>query len=868
MRVDLPSSTVRLDNGLLLVLHPDTALPGVGVELFIRGGSREEAAGNFGIAHLFEHNIPAPARFLSNTENRALHGRTLQGRGAGTEPDFLRFYMQSEAEGLEAALALLADRLESDSAQFTEATLQRDQNIVISELRRSMSIDWDTEVLARLHEGTFGSSHPYGHSVSGLEEDVRSATVPLMRAWHERYAGAANAVLVIAGNFDPAQGEAATRRYFAPIAPGVQLPRLGEWIPAPTPRRETIEKPIPRGIVYLTWPVPAWGTHDGGRLALFVRVLGRRLMQVAAADPALDSTFAKIDLREAAGMVTVGGVVAEGASPDSAEARVRTTLQEVLRQGVTAAELAAARSLMWTEFLQSLENIAFRESRTDVLGLGVLFKGNANHFQTQWARIESATPPEVVLAATQWLGRSSYVLQVRPAATLTARGTADRRATVARTRRSAAEVPVVREFTTRSGLRIAAVDRPRLPLVDVTVAFWAGTMTDDPVHSGRASAALAVVPLLPLKPGGATLRDSLSSLGGSLGTSIDRDFATLSVTLPAAAAIPGLALIAEALGRVPPDSVVEAARGYVAQRTAGQQSRPMQIREQVLACLVDGDPGCTQPAPSTPHTTAQSVKEFLARHYRPGNAILVAAGDLGTDFSEASLAAALAPWPDGPVAARKLSGQGTAPPKGAIVTVDYPSATQAHLLLAQLLPERAAADPLLAHFLVYALRQRLMANLRENKGWSYEVYPFGVEIARSRAIMRFNIPVQNGRLSEAMAEILAEIHRLRDEEISEQYLITIRGLVESQELAGVTSLHRINDRLLEGVRNDQPQGYRGEALRRLHALTPADIQSAARSLLVPERLIWVIAAPRQIVRDELREGNFQHQEFAPAGNAR
>ena len=84
----LPHRILRLENGLTLVLMPEDAIPNVGVELWIRGGSREERPGQFGIAHLFEHQLAGAGanRLYANPTNRALTRSTVRATGAGTDP--------------------------------------------------------------------------------------------------------------------------------------------------------------------------------------------------------------------------------------------------------------------------------------------------------------------------------------------------------------------------------------------------------------------------------------------------------------------------------------------------------------------------------------------------------------------------------------------------------------------------------------------------------------------------------------------------------------------------------------------------------------------------------------------------------------
>jgi zinc protease len=186
--------------------------------------------------------------------------------------------------------------------------------------------------------------------------------------------------------------------------------------------------------------------------------------------------------------------------------------------------------------------------------------------------------------------------------------------------------------------------------------------------------------------------------------------------------------------------------------------------------------------------------------------------------------------------------------------VDYPAATQAYILLAQVLPPAVAQDPLAAHLVVsYIFRQRLMENLRTSKGWSYEVYPFGIEARRGAALARFNIPVQTGKTAESVREIRNEIARLQNEPITAAELGGVRGYLEANLTGGLMSLEQMNAQLLELARNGLPSDYYATAVRRLAAFTPSEVQATARELFTPDRLIWIIAGPRAELESELRE---------------
>lgn len=768
--VKLPYKLVTLDNGLQLVMQPDPSMPTVGVEYWIRGGSREEVPGLFGIAHLFEHNVPSSGRFSSNAENRALRARTGRGSGAGTQPDFLRFYLYTTAEGVEATLAQLADRLESDYAKFTAESVARDQDIVLSELRRSLNVDWDLEVMNHLHRGTFGADHPYGHATSGNEADVKNATVETMRDWHRRFAGASNAILFVVGNFAPAKVEAMVRKHYGPIPPGTRAPRPTEAVPPAHARRDVLEKDVPKPVVYLRWPVPGWGTADGDYLTLLAQILTRSMYDATAS----------VELFELAGSFGLRG---------EDEAPMRAALAKVLRDGVTEDDVARAKLVQQTDFVRLLQRGVWRYSRADAIGFGLMFRNDPDAYREQLARIANATPTQINDAARRWLASPGYTLQVVPRPKRAATGTIDRAATVPPGEAMKVEFLKVEMTTLPSGLRVILARRDALPLAQITVAYPHGT---DVKRLAR------------------DLTVSLAARGAEVTAGQDVYYSTLSVSVLSAKVDDVLKLLAKQ--RLTLD-------------VTPATFDPMTLRETVLGAI--------------------SGRQSAAVINHDGAEVLVLSGDLR----------------EIPPAAHELAVHKTprttpplkSPESERFVIVDHPTAAQAHILLAQVLPSNVARDPLAADLVVHSLRSRLMNNLRTAKGWSYEVYPFGVELHRGSALARFNIPVQTDKTAESIAEIRKEIASLRDTPLNAETMGQVKSFVEGSLTGGLSSLAQLNMQLLELARNDLAADAHAKALARLQTLTPADLQSAAKSLLQPGQLIWIIAGQRAAIERELKE---------------
>jgi zinc protease len=860
--VRLARSVVRLENGLTLLMQPDATLPVVGVEVWTRGGSREELPGQFGVAHLFEHHLPASGRFFRNAENRALYTRTSRNGNAGTEPDFVRFYGEVTPEGLEAIIGLMADRLESDPKNFTPERLKRDQDIVVNELRRAAGTEWDAEVRGLLHRGTFGAGHPYGHAGSGTEAEVRAATPELMQDWHRRFAGASSSLVLISGNFDPAAAEAMVRRHFASIRPGEPAPRMIEWVPRSRPLREVTEREVRQGAVYLSWPVPAWGSAAGDYLGLFARVLaGRALRHATGPTAPLTGARAEVELWELAGAFTLRGTFADPDAAAAAEASLRSEFEALLRDGPTARELGQAKAQLQAEFVRSLQQPAWRGGRTDVLGHGLLFRSDPDLYRTRLARVAEATPEAVVREARRWLSEPGYVLHVLPRKALTTAVAADRGATVKAAEPRPAAFPEVQDVTLPNGMRLLLAERPQLPLVQLTLAFDAGAAADVASNAGRARVALNALTRQPVSTEGATLRDALEALGAKLDARVDEDFAILSLSVLSDRLEDAVRLVGAALARDLTDAVIHDARHEALKDLEATLRDPLRLRVRALACALDAGAACNTGAldgqgtrDSLGRLTPDALRSFYAERYRPVNAVMVVSGDARREPLAGLVARAFA----GRAAHRQAPARewrpSTRAAPGGFFLVNYPGSTQAHLLLALRLPSEVAADPLRADVLARAVRTRLVENLRGAKGWSYDVYPFAVEARRSGALMYFNIPLQVDKMAEAVAEIRSEFKRLRDEPVTGEFLAGARSSAEGGLVTGaLASLEQLNAQLLELARNGRPPGYYAEAMRALTKITPEELKRIAGEMLDAERLIWVIAGDRAVVERELRD---------------
>jgi zinc protease len=254
-----------LDNGLVLLLLPEPGSPLVSVGMAYRVGAKNEAAGTTGLAHYGEHmNFRATRRFPGREPTEGI--TRIGGRWSGyTWIDQTYYEATVPAERLERILDLELDRM--TAALYDPADFQQERSSVIAELR---SYD---DPHALLYDEVLSASfllHPYRNNTIGFLTDVLALSREDAFRFYRRFYHPNNAVLVIAGGFDPGHAGRAVRERFAP------LPGAGESTHVRTAepsqegeRRVTVRKPGAYAEVLLAFRAPALGDPDFAAMVLF-----------------------------------------------------------------------------------------------------------------------------------------------------------------------------------------------------------------------------------------------------------------------------------------------------------------------------------------------------------------------------------------------------------------------------------------------------------------------------------------------------------------------------------------------------------------------------------------------------------------------
>ena len=274
----LPSEVTRLANGLEVVLHEDHRTPIVTVNLWYHVGSKDEAPGKNGFAHLFEHVMFQGSKHVpEDTYFRSLERVGATEVNGTTDPDRTNYYETVPSNRLELALWLESDRMGFLLAHVDAQTFAVQRDVVKNERRQTYENGPYGLVRQFVHAAIYPADHPYHDLTIGKPEDLDRATLEDVRAFFRNWYVPNNASLVVAGDIDKVKTLALVEKYFGPIVKGA-LPvrrdvKVADAALLDGPVRLDVRAGVELPRVYVDWPTPAFFAAGDSDLDLVARIL-------------------------------------------------------------------------------------------------------------------------------------------------------------------------------------------------------------------------------------------------------------------------------------------------------------------------------------------------------------------------------------------------------------------------------------------------------------------------------------------------------------------------------------------------------------------------------------------------------------------
>ena len=302
-----------------------------------------------------------------------------------------------------------------------------------------------------------------------------------------------------------------------------------------------------------------------------------------------------------------------------------------------------------------------------------------------------------------------------------------------------------------------------------------------------------------------------------------------------------------------------------------EQTTPIQMALRVFPGLLYG-PGHAYSNPLTGSGTIASVEKmtredmakFHQAWFKPNHATLVIAGDITLGELTPKLEKLFAAWKPGPAPEKSIKNVQLAP-KSVVYLMDKPGAQQSIIIVGNVAPPTANPNEIAIAAMNDGLGglflSRINSNLRENKHWSYGTTTL-LWGARGQRPWLTLAPVQTDKTKESLVELNKELrgiltdHPLSQEELAivqDNETLSLPGSRETQQEVG----NSVNELVQFGLPDDYYETLAGK----IRALKSADVAEAAKIIVHPDNLIWVVVGDRSKIEAGVKELNLGELRF-------
>lgn len=400
-----------LDNGLKVILHQDKSTPIVAIAVNYHVGSKNEDPKRTGFAHFFEHLL------FEGSENieRGQFDKYIQNAGgtlnAYTTADNTCYFEILPSNQLELGLWLESERMLH--AKVDQKGVETQREVVKEEMRQRYDNvpygSFQREILQRIYR-----KHPYQWPTIGSMDHLNAASEGDYVQFYKDFYLPNNAVLVIAGDFEPQAAKEAIAKYFHSIPkgkkdvyrPNVVEPPLGKEI------RDTIFDRVQLPGIFAAYRTPGIGEADFYAVSMLTRLLSQgessRFQKALVDQKQLAIQVGNIAFeREGPSFALAYAIAKVGVDPQAMEEAIQAEIERAQKEIMPEEEFQKLRNQIESDFVNknaTLFGIANNLANYELL------HGDAKLINTEIDLYMKVTKEDIQKAARKYFVKDNRVV--------------------------------------------------------------------------------------------------------------------------------------------------------------------------------------------------------------------------------------------------------------------------------------------------------------------------------------------------------------------------------------------------------------------------------------------------------------------------
>ena len=385
-----------------------------------------------------------------------------------------------------------------------------------------------------------------------------------------------------------------------------------------------------------------------------------------------------------------------------------------------------------------------------------------------------------------------------------------------------------------NGLQVVLVEAHTIPKITAQLFARSGDAAGGREGAGVAELTAAVVRAGTSARDRQRIEEDLRRMGADLATSSGADSSVISISGLAEFSRQIMGLAAEvARDATFPAAEFERERTKRLEELKIERATPGFLAGERLRHVLFGEHPYAVVAPTPAQIEAarrEHLEDFYRRHYTPENAVLIVVGDFAAAQMLDEIGDAFGNWrgsappPASEPALPALSGR-------CVFLVDLPGTDQAQVLVGNRAITRRDPDwlalTLANSILGGAFNSRLVANIREQKGYSYSPRS-AAHALRRHGYFSVHAAVRNAVTAATLTEIFYELDRMRALPVGDEELADARNYLGGVFSLGLATQDGLAGQLTTLFLNELPADYLETYREKIAALSAQVVLSAAR----------------------------------------
>ncbi|MDA1183742.1 MAG: pitrilysin family protein [Acidobacteria bacterium] len=896
-----------LPNGLEVILSQNRRLPMVAVNLWYHVGPVNEEPGRTGFAHLFEHMMFQSSKHVPEDS----HIRLLESAGASdlngtTSQDRTNYFETVPANQLELALWLESDRMGYLLEKVDQAALSNQQDVVRNERRQSVENRPYGLAQEALVQTLFPEGHPYYGDVIGSHEDIQAVKLEDVNRFFRQFYAPNNASLAIVGDFAPAEAKALVDRYFGTLKRGPAVPAVEvETPPIAAERRRVVTARVELPRVYMAWLSPPIFEPGDADADIVSSILGQgrssRLYRALVYEKQIAQDVSAYQQSLTLGSVfQIEATARPGHTAEELERAIEEEIAALRMEPPALGEVQRSRNTIETRIIGGLERLGGFGGVADRLNSYNHYLGTPDYLDKDIQRYRAVTPASAQAFVRRYLTPNSrVVLYAVPGEPEAAQGPSPAQSPSEAPLAAAAEadgegmsinddepwryempqpgparlveLATPESVTLPNGLTLLLNERGGVPMVAANLVIRTGSDANPLDKVGLASFVGEMLDEGTTTRGPLEIADEVAGLGATLTTGSTMDATTVRSRSLLKNFEATLGLMADVVLRPSfPAAEVERQRTSRLGDLVQGRDNPGQVAAEVMASALYGPRhpyGYTEigTESSLRGLTRDDMVAFWQRHFVPGNAALVVAGDISMAELRVLADKAFGTWEGEAQAPVTLGAPKTTTAR--VIIVDKPGAPQTQLRLAGIGAARSSPDFRALQVMNMALgglfSSRINMNLREEHGYSYGAYSAFV-FRRGAGPFVAAAGVRTDATALSVTEVLSEVAGMVAAPMTAEELQKAKdAMVNSLPGAFETSLDAANsfsNIFVYDLGLDYYARYAGQ----VNAVTAVQALDVARRYLVLRDLVVIAVGDRSAIEADLLALDLGEVQFRDA----